>query len=71
MTEAHGYLKQLLGNLRRVREQANLSEAYLEDRLILAQISHSENETSGRESKKCLRQRYLTDSWRCPDADTV
>src|SRR3972149_11422094 len=35
MTEAHGYLKQLLGNLRRVREQANLSEAYLEERLIL------------------------------------
>ena len=37
----------------------------------LTRISHSENETSGRESKKCLRQRYLTDSWRCPDADTV
>lgn len=35
MTEAHGYLKQLLGNLRRLREKANLSEAVLEERLIL------------------------------------
>ncbi len=37
----------------------------------LARISHSRNETSGRESKKCLWQRYLTDSWSGPDADTV
>ena len=38
---------------------------------LLARISHSRNETSGRESKKCLCQRYLTDSWSGPDADTV
>lgn len=35
MTEARGYLKQLLGNLRRAREKANLSETDLEERLIL------------------------------------
>ncbi len=35
MTEAHGYLKQLLSNLRALREKAKLSEAELEERLIL------------------------------------
>jgi transcriptional regulator with XRE-family HTH domain len=35
MPEAHGYLKSLLGNLRKLREKANLSESELEERLIL------------------------------------
>lgn len=35
MTEAHGYLKQLLANLKALREKAGLSEAALEEKLIL------------------------------------
>jgi transcriptional regulator with XRE-family HTH domain len=35
MTEAHGYLKALLGNLGSLRKRAGLSESQLEDRLIL------------------------------------
>lgn len=35
MSQAHGYLKQLLGNLETLRKQAGLSEAALEERLIL------------------------------------
>jgi len=35
MTDAHGYLRELLGNLRTIRERSNLSEAELEERLIL------------------------------------
>ena len=45
MTEAHGYLKALLANLRGLREKAGLSESQLEDRLILGPgwISRFEN----------------------------
>lgn len=35
MTQAHGYLKQLLGNLQALRKEAGLSEATLEEKLIL------------------------------------
>jgi transcriptional regulator with XRE-family HTH domain len=35
MSEAHGYLKALLSNLRTLRERAGLSESQLEERLIL------------------------------------
>lgn len=35
MTEAHGYLKALLVNLRAIREKAGVSESVLEERLIL------------------------------------
>jgi transcriptional regulator with XRE-family HTH domain len=35
MPEAHGYLRALLANLRVIRERAGLSEAQLEERLIL------------------------------------
>lgn len=35
MTEAHGYLKQLLANLKALRDKAGLSEAALEEKLIL------------------------------------
>jgi transcriptional regulator with XRE-family HTH domain len=35
MTEAHGYLKQLLSNLKALREKAGMSEAALEEKLIL------------------------------------
>ena len=35
MTIAHGYLKQLLANLKTLRERAGISEAALEEKLIL------------------------------------
>lgn len=35
MTKAHGYLKQLLANLKTLREEAGMSEAALEESLIL------------------------------------
>jgi transcriptional regulator with XRE-family HTH domain len=35
MPEVHGYLKALLGNLKRLREHAGLTESRLEERLIL------------------------------------
>lgn len=35
MSEAHGYLRDLLGNLKRLRERAGKTEAQLEEKLVL------------------------------------